>query len=74
MRTKDEIIGNIFHDLETAQNLGHIEKAVELPLLEVLIDIRDILDKRLVEINKYINKILLSVDGEKKEVSKGAKA
>ena len=45
MRTKDEIIGNIFDDLKAAQSLGHIEKAIDLPLLEVLIDIRDCMDR-----------------------------
>lgn len=43
MRTKDQIIGHLFDDVKTAHKIGELEHVTDIPLLEVLIDIRDIL-------------------------------
>ena len=65
MRTKDEIVGHLFDDAKTAKELGTLEHLTDISLLEVLIDIRDILDNRLLEINRDIDKILGILKGGK---------
>lgn len=65
MRTKTDIIGHLFEDAKTAEKLGTLEHLTDISLLEVFIDIRDILDNRLLEINRDIDKILGILKGGK---------
>ena len=48
MRTKDEILSCVIKDVETSRNLLEMEHVTDVPLLEVLIDIRDILNEMLI--------------------------
>lgn len=61
MRTKDQIMAHLFDDLKTSVTLGEIKHVTDIPLLEALLDIRDILDNRLLEIDRDIDKILVTV-------------
>ena len=58
MRTKDEIIGHLFDDVKKAKELGTLEHLTDVSLLEVIIDIRNILEYRLLEIDRDLYKIL----------------
>lgn len=42
MRTKDEILSCVIKDVKTSRNLLEMEHVTDVPLLEVLIDLRDI--------------------------------
>jgi len=58
MRTKNEIIGHLFVDVKKGVELGSLAHLTDVPLLEVLIDIRDMLDNRLLEIDRDIANLL----------------
>ena len=42
MRTKAEIMGHLFDDVNKAKEVGSLEHLTDVSLLEVFIDIRDI--------------------------------
>ena len=58
MRTKDDILHDASQDIINPDYVGKEPYWLEYRKIEVLIDIRDSLDNRLLEIDRDIDKIL----------------
>ena len=63
MRSKDEILGGIVDGLQDSP-ISANNPAINCELIEVLVDIRDILDKKMSKIDKQLFEISLNLIGK----------